>query len=443
MLGFIKGLIKAALPFGLYGATLGACIGSVIGHPLLALGMIAIATPLPNVWYQIQDFPLGKDILDLLVVCGLIGLYTGQYVTGRARSSTLLLLYLAFTYVMVWNASVRFGLAVPLTTENSVLVIWKNYAQMVLLYFLTFHAVSDDKKQRQIILLCITILLLISLREAKNFTEGVSFSYERRLEGPFWIVGLGANHFGAFLVHYGTIALAIALCVTNKYVRWLCIATCVILVQPLFFTYSRGAYVAALAVLVLFGLLKKPSLLILVAVLAIAWQTVLPTTVVERISMTETSEGQLEASAAERVVVWDRAISLYEQHPVFGSGMGSFALSRVGGNLNSAHSLYLETLAEQGIVGVLFLAVVMLKALWSGWLLYIRGQTEWQKALGLGLFGCVISMAVTNAFGDRWSYFAIGAYFWIFWGIADRMLTQLSAVPKPVIARVPIASVPT
>jgi putative inorganic carbon (hco3(-)) transporter len=443
MIGFVKGVIKGALPFGLYGAIMAACIGALIGYPLLALGMIAVATPLPNVWYQIQDFPLGKDILDLLVVCGLVGLYTGQHVQGRARSSTLLLMYLVFTYVMVWNSSMRFDLAVPLTASNSVFVIWKNYAQMVLLYFLTYHAVSDEKKQKQIVLICITILFLISLREARNFTEGVSFSYERRLEGPFWIVGLGANHFGAFLVHYGAVALAVALCVSNKYVRWLCIATCAILIQPLFFTYSRGAYVAALAVLVLFGLIKKRSLLVIVGVLFLGWHTLLPTTVVERITMTETSDGQLEASAAERVVVWERAIALYEQHPVFGSGLGSFNLSRAGGRLNSAHSLYLETLAEQGIAGVIFLALVMLKALWSSWLLYVRGQTEWQKALGLGLFGCVISMVITNAFGDRWSYFAIGAYFWIFWGIADRMLTQLSVVPKPVPAVTPAAPIPT
>jgi hypothetical protein len=34
-------------------------------------------------------------------------------------------------------------------------------------------------------------------------------------------------------------------------------------------------------------------------------------------------------------------------------------------------------------------------------------------------------MMVTNLFGDRWSPYATGAMFWVFWGVADRMLADL------------------
>jgi len=29
-------------------------------------------------------------------------------------------------------------------------------------------------------------------------------------------------------------------------------------------------------------------------------------------------------------------------------------------------------------------------------------------------------VVVTNMFGDRWSYFVLGGYFFVFWGVVDR-----------------------
>jgi hypothetical protein len=32
----------------------------------------------------------------------------------------------------------------------------------------------------------------------------------------------------------------------------------------------------------------------------------------------------------------------------------------------------------------------------------------------------VVAHTVTNLFGDRWSYYEMGSYFWMFWGVVDR-----------------------
>lgn len=31
-----------------------------------------------------------------------------------------------------------------------------------------------------------------------------------------------------------------------------------------------------------------------------------------------------------------------------------------------------------------------------------------------------MAFIITNMFGDRWSYFVLGDYFWITWGLVDR-----------------------
>jgi putative inorganic carbon (hco3(-)) transporter len=429
MIGALKLLIKSLLPVALYAGTLFACVKSMRGKPVIALVLLTIASPLPNLWYKLHEFPLGKDILDLLVVSGLIGVMVAKLNTVRPLHSRFLIFYLIATYLAVWHTAVRFDLTAPISPASADFVDWKNYAEMVLLYFLAFHCLSDEKQQRQIVLLAGAVLFLIALREARNFTESVAFSYDKRAAGPFWIAGLNANNFGAFVAHFGAFFLAVAFFTKQKYERWFLLMTAVLCVKPLFFSYSRGAYLAALAVLLVFGILKKRSLLVVLGVVLLAWQTLLPHTVVERITMTESPDGQLEESAASRLETWDRAIALFSDNPAFGIGMGGFAEAskRAGATYTDPHNFYIETLTEQGIFGVTLFVLLLLLAGLTGWRLFRSRGTDFQRGIGLGLFGCVVAMAITNFFGDRWSYYAAGAYFWILWGLADRALANLRA----------------
>jgi hypothetical protein len=74
------------------------------------------------------------------------------------------------------------------------------------------------------------------------------------------------------------------------------------------------------------------------------------------------------------------------------------------------------------------LALVFFMALRSGQRLFRRGVTPFQKGLGFGFLGCAVAFIITNMFGDRWSYFALGDYFWIVWGLVDSEIL-MSEVP--------------
>jgi putative inorganic carbon (hco3(-)) transporter len=430
VLTWLKGLIKSLLPLGIYLGALTVCVRSAMGKPHYAVFLVAVLTPLPNLWYSIHQFPLGKDVIDLLILSAFVGVLVGHHRQGSSSAGWFLLAYLLYVYVAVWNSSIRYGLPVPLTSANGVFVYFKNYAEMGLLYAVAYHATNDEKHRRTLVWICMAVFFVIVLREARNFSESSSFNYDKRAAGPFWMAGLGPNHFAAFVVHYAAVALGLSFFIENRWQRWFLWLTSVVALPPLFFAYSRGAYIAALLVLFVYGLLKKRSLLVLLVVVGICWQTLLPHTVVERISMTENSEGQLESSAADRVVLWDDAVALFKSSPVVGVGLSGFGLSHVGGMYTSVHNLYLETLAEQGVIGLLFLIAVMLRALFSGFRLFWRGQKPFDRGLGLGFTGCVLAAMVTNVFGDRWSYFEIGAYFWLLWAAVDRSYVAMLAAER-------------
>ena len=176
-------------------------------------------------------------------------------------------------------------------------------------------------------------------------------------------------------------------------------------------------------------------------VLGLAWQTVLPTTVVERITMTEEPDGQLEASAAKRIDLWQHAVDVFKSNPTFGIGFGAFGLSIPKGayeGLTDTHNFYLRMLSEQGILGITSFFIILLAAMRSGWRLYRKGQSEFHRGLGLGFMGCVVAILVTNVFGDRWSYFTLGSYFFVAWGLVDRGITGVDPVVEPAKAQAPI-----
>lgn len=430
MLAALKALLRGILAPTLYGWVFVTFLVSVAKRAEWALYLLAVLAPLPVVWYRLQQFPLGNSTMDVLILGALLGILVHKGGFERAQGTLLIAAFMLVSYLALWNTTLRFNLPLPVSRANPAMADWKNYVEMIFLYFLVYSAIKTEEQQKVMLVIMATVILLIAVREFRNFTAGAAFSYDKRAEGPFWIVGLGANHFGAFVADYAGLLLGMFLVDKHRYRRWLYLAAVLFCIHPLFFTYSRGAYVAALAVIVVYGLLKKRLLLALVAVLVFTWQVVLPVTVVERIDMTETSGGQLEESAADRLILWEQAKQLFEDNPVFGIGFNGFTYTREGHRLTDTHNFYMKTASEQGVIGLIVLGLVLLKALASGWRLYRSGRSAFHQGLGLGFIGCWTALVVSNIFGDRFSYFPLGSYFWMFWGLVDRA-ALLSQEPQP------------
>jgi O-antigen ligase len=400
--------------------------------------MVALI-PQPNIFYRLYPFPMGKDLLDILFVAVGIGIFVNKRGFEKAGNSVLIVILILVSYLALLNSSRNFSLPLPISYANPMIKAWKCYAFMVGMYLLSFNAIKDDENQRKILtVLMVLVVLFISVRSYRSYTAGASFIEDSRAGGPFWVVGLGSNHFGAFIVYCSAVFLGLFFLDKNRWRRMLFLGTVLFSLHPLFFSYSRGAYVGALVALVFFGLAQKRSLIILVFVIVVAWQTVLPPSVVDRIAMTtvKTEEGQIERSAAVRLGLWDHAWNLFMKNPMIGVGYGGFEFSAPEGELHrwtDTHSYYLKMLSEQGIVGFGLFLIVLVVAFRSGWRLWRAGKEGFEKGLGLGFMGCVLVCASTNVFGDRWSYVEMGSYFWVFWGLVDRgiLMAQKTTPPAP------------
>jgi O-antigen ligase len=424
MLTLFLGILKELLPPILYGGGIVVMIISIFRRPEWGLFLIVALRPLPNIYYKFYDFPLGQHYLDLAFFAVLVGMIVNKKGIIKNVNSIVITIFIVISYLALVNCSVRFNLPFPVTRENPLLADWKNYAEMIAMYFFALNVIEDERNQKSIVMIMCLIVLLISIRSYRAYTGGGGFEESSRYSGPFETVGLGPNHFGAFIADYSSVWLGLFLLDKNKWRRWLYLATVLFSLHPLFYSYSRGAYAAAFGVLVFFGLIKKRSLLILVFCIYLAWQTILPASVVDRISMTRSESGELEDSAAMRLEIWNYAIDLYKANRIFGVGFGGYSLSVLDktGHPRDSHSIYLKTLSEQGIVGLAILLLVFVMAFYSGGKLFRGGKTPFQKGLGLGFLGCIVALMITNMFGDRWSYYVLATYFWVFWGLVDRSL---------------------
>lgn len=448
MIANLKDLIRAvigaliapfAVPLAYLTATL-VVVVSLFARAQVAMYVLVAIIPLPTLYYRFHDYPLGKDLLDILYFSVIVGIFVNKKGFETSRNGFLLFGFVLLNYVALWNGSLTFGVPLPISTANEFLRDWKNYAEMICLYFLVHNSIRSESQQRTVVLIMASMILLICVREFRNFSQGGGFSYDKRVEGPFWIVGLGANHMGAFVAHYGALLLGVWMFERDKWRRRLVMGAMIFSIHSLFFSYSRGAYLGLVMAIVFLGVVYKRSLLLIVLALAVTWQAVLPDTVVERITMTEESNGQLESSAAKRIELWDHATKVFKDNPVFGIGFGAFGLSIPQGafeGLTDTHNFYLRTLSEQGLIGLASFAIVLFAGFRSGWRLFRTGRSEFHKGLGLGFAASIVAVCITNMFGDRWSYFSVGSYLFIAWGMVDRALRGVDSEPQAIAAAVP------
>jgi len=184
------------------------------------------------------------------------------------------------------------------------------------------------------------------------------------------------------------------------------------------FLFSRAAYMGMIVGVSLLLLIRNRKLLIIFLLILMFWQTALPGKVKERIQQTHDRYGQLDESAALRIIVWHHSMDLFARNPVMGVGFGVFPY--LGLELGDTHNIYLKILAEQGILGFFIFLILLIIMFIQGIVLHMHGETDMQRALGLGFVLCLLVLMVNNVFGDRWSYMELNSNLWVFAALVAR-----------------------
>jgi O-Antigen ligase len=129
-------------------------------------------------------------------------------------------------------------------------------------------------------------------------------------------------------------------------------------------------------------------------------------------------------SGNARLGLWKAAWHEYEANPVTGAGAGQFAsyyLQHRSGTLRAqwAHSLYLETLADLGPLGLALLLAGLLPAVYAGW----RARSHPLVPVGLGAYAAFLLHT-----GGDWDWQLTGV---AMAALAVAMALMLAARPDP------------
>jgi O-antigen ligase len=141
---------------------------------------------------------------------------------------------------------------------------------------------------------------------------------------------------------------------------------------------------------------------------ALAFALATPGLVKERFA-TLTASGN--ATVTTRVGIWKTALSMWEQHPILGVGLGNFpaayANTPVPGKVflpntvfqppPHAHDVFLQLMAEQGIFGLLTFVGILAVALRATVRLR-AGPERWIRVLGCALLGALLVFLAQNLF---------------------------------------------
>lgn len=174
------------------------------------------------------------------------------------------------------------------------------------------------------------------------------------------------NFLGLYMATAAVFALGVL--AAARPVKLLLVPVVLLLFACVALSYSRGAYVGAIAgVVVLAGLRNRVAGLVLLIVAGILAVTLYP-------AFLEARQGELLSPIDRydmlrgqdtRTTVAAAALAMFAAFPVFGVGFGVFHLASpsyiMGGAPDStySHNQYLNILAEQGIVGILLVAAII------------------------------------------------------------------------------------
>jgi putative inorganic carbon (hco3(-)) transporter len=408
--------LEHILPLVLYVAMYVTFAISVLWRPTVGVYMLALTLPLQTGRFQLHQYPLGAQFLDIIMLGMVLGLILrGEVIFPRTDINKFLLLFAAFCYFSLWEGSVFTDAPLPLWITDGRFSDWKNYVEMFF-FALIVAGTIKDKSQIRNLLLVMGVSVLVVNRAFYSTMSGRDlshFSYQVRDAGPLGYAGVNG------LAAFEAIVISFLIGFYSSIKRWLprllvlmIIASCVYCVL---YAFSRGGYVGVLIGMVTVGLFRSRWLIPLAVVIVLAWQTLLPVSVQERI----------DSSARDRLVLWHDALELFKRNPISGTGFDTYgSMGRVGG-YRDTHNYYIKVLAEMGVMGILLYMALLFKMAGTGLTLFRRSADPFWKGIALGFLAMMGSIIVSNFFGDRWTYQQLDGYIWIILGCVIRGIVTL------------------
>lgn len=246
------------------------------------------------------------------------------------------------------------------------------------------------------------------------------------------------NVLGSYLIVIISVAIAGFLCSDKKYGRLLSSAIIIISFLCMMLTFSRGAWLGlAVSIAIIFILSKeRPYILSMIGLTVILAIPEFPK-ILSRINLDFLSN---DSSNIYRRYLWQLAHQTFTENPILGTGLGTFGFSlpshtKAAGYLVShAHNLYLQILAETGLLGTITFFGYILLSMYVAFRLFRQSTCKQTKAMALGIAASCVGLLVHGTVDATLYLPQLSIFIWISMA-AVRNLGDLEKVHVPVIAK--------
>ncbi len=411
------------------------CVISLAGRPFWGLCYAIPFLPARDIRFRLDSLPLGPSMLTILILSVVLGAILRGKHLPKSKLYLIWLVYGIYLYISMWLGYWMGKEPAPLWLSNANFVVWKEY-MLVPLLFVAASLLVEDRKAIKIVIFLTALTLFgidfLSIHSGGAARSATTYSDALRGSGP---LAFDANYTAAFLAEFGMFFWGFLQFVKAKPPKslGLKLAGYGLVGYTLFatmYTFSRGGYLAVLASVLVLGILKDRKLLVILGLFLLTWQTIVPATVRERVTMTQNAYGQLGSSAEERVEMWQESWDSFKSSPIFGEGFSSFRYGQhVVSDLKDTHNIFLKVLVETGLVGISMFLILLQQMLAVGFRLFRRANDPLYRGLGLGLFIACCSAIVANFFGDRWTVVEISGPLFVLVAAAVRASHLMAAEP--------------
>ncbi|MEA2635788.1 MAG: hypothetical protein QOH92_2555 [Chloroflexota bacterium] len=405
--------VPTALVLGTIAALL--AIAAALYSPALGLAVLAVSFPFDLTTYAGPLKLTTSQALFLILVVVLVGRHFARTPppVHRTPLDLAVVLFAAATVLSVLGLAGYYG---------DQLVALVKAAGGFLLFFIVTQSLRERREPWLVIAGVLGAGLLLSLMAVIPILQGtVSISDQNRLTA---INVIDANLFAGYLVILIPLALAAGLALRWRWAPVAAGVALLILGAAVLATLSRGGWLGfVVGVAVMAVLLPGRRRVILGTAGAVVFILLIGGLAGPVAARLGTGSGASPfQTLLDRVPIWQAAITLWLQHPVFGIGLDNFNNYVLALNpdldVNQAHDLFLNILAERGLLGIItfgIFLVVLFRTLARS-LKLASDRTD--RILAVGVTASLAAFLADSLFDVAYYDYKILLLFWLLVGIA-------------------------
>lgn len=347
--------------------------------------------------------PLSLTVTTAFLALG-TGLWMGRIILARRLDfratpfDLLVALYVALSAASIWNSPDR---------DFSFYNYYHLMGRYILLYYFIINNVHSLGQVKRLVRVLLCSAAVVAAYGFYQYVYGMNISALQWVDGeqfPGLTVRVfstlkNPNILASFLVTITALCAGLGFNTYRLKEKLVFFSLILAFGVCLAFTYSRGAWLSVLAVLVTFGLLYNRKLLWLLAIIPVA-SVVCHDVFIERLL---SILNPTDTSATLRLALWESTLAMIADKPLLGIGWGAywlvypkydFFVNNSAIKIFHAHNMYLNIAAEIGIPGMLVFGTLLWGHVRRAYVLATTAADRWTRGLMLGVLAALVGIFV-------------------------------------------------